>query len=171
MANTFELIASVTLASSQSTMAFTSIPGTYTDLVLKVSPRSDRASGVWNAMSLTVNSSTSTYSSKILEGGDSVAASASGSSSSFGLNSTGLLYSSTFGSSEIYIPNYASSNYKSFSIESVNEGNQSGGVYQTMIAGLWSTTNAITSITLTSLSTGTNFVQYSTAYLYGVKNA
>ena len=171
MANTFELIASVTLASSQSTMAFTSIPGTYTDLVLKVSPRSDRTSGVWNAMSLTVNGSTSTYSSRYVEGGDSVATSGTGSTSSFQMNSTGLLYSSTFANNEIYIPNYASSNYKSFSIDSVSEGNQSGGVYQTMIAGLWSTTAAITSITLTSLSTGTNFVQYSTAYLYGVKSS
>jgi hypothetical protein len=122
-------------------------------------------------MTLTFNGSTSTYSSRILEGGDSVAVSSTGSSSSFQMNSTGLLYTSTFANNEIYIPNYTSSNFKSVSIDSVSEANQAGAVYQDMVAGLWSTTSAITSITLTSLSTGNNFVQYSTATLYGIKNS
>ena len=153
-------------AAGASSVTFSSIPQTgYTDLVLKISPR-QVAGGVWQGISLTVNGSTSTYSSKILEGGDSTATSANGGTTGIGLNSVGVLYASTFASSEVYIPNYTSSNYKSFSVDSVSEGNQSGGVYQDLIAGLWSTTSAITSITLTGSSN--NFAQYSTFYLYGV---
>jgi hypothetical protein len=37
-------------------------------------------------------------------------------------------------------------------------------------AGLWSDSAAITSVKLIS-QTGNNFVQYSTAYLYGISNA
>lgn len=153
-------------AAGASSVTFSGIPQTgYTDLVLKISPR-QVAGGVWQGISLTVNGSTSTYSSKILEGGDSTATSANGGTTGIGMNSVGVLYASTFASSEVYIPNYTSSNYKSFSIDSVSEGNQSGGVYQDLIAGLWSTTSAITSITLTGSSN--NFAQYSTFYLYGV---
>jgi hypothetical protein len=168
-AENYVLLERIELNASAASITFANIPQSgYTDLKVVASPRSDRSGGAWNGMSLTFNGSTSTYSSKILEGGDSVAVSANGGSSSFALNSTGLLYSSTFANNEIYIPNYTSSNFKSVSIDSVSEGNQSGGVYQTMVAGLWSTTAAITSITLTSLSTGNNFVQYSTFSLYGL---
>jgi len=168
MAN-YILLERIELNASAASVTFANIPQSgYTDLKIVASPRSDRSGGVWNGMSLTFNGSTSTYSSKILEGGDSVAASSNGGSSSFQMNSTGLLYASTFANNEIYIPNYTSSNFKSVSIDSVSEGNQSGGVYQTMVAGLWSTVSAITSITLTSLSTGNNFVQYSTFSLYGL---
>ena len=170
MANTYTLIASVTVGSGgAATMSFTSIPSTYTDLVLKISPRGNRAAGVWNGMTMTVNGSSSTFSSRFIEGGDSTVVSGTGSSSSILMNSVGVLYSSTFASNEVYIPNYAGSTNKCFSIDSVSEGNQAGGVYQDFIAGLWSTTSAITSITLTS--TSFDFVQYSTATLYGIKNS
>ena len=72
----------------------------------------------------------------------------------------------TFASSDLYIPNYAGSTYKSFSIETVQEANQAE-VYMNMIAGLWSNTAAIDSITLTPYSY--SIAQYSTAYLYGIK--
>jgi hypothetical protein len=65
----------------------------------------------------------------------------------------------------MYIPNYASSNYKSFSIDSVTENNGTVA-YQIMHAGVWSNTAAITSLTITAA--GGNLAQYSTATLYGV---
>lgn len=171
MPNTFELIASVTLTGSQATMSFTSIPSTFTDLVLKISPRSDRSANPWNGLGITFNGSSASYASKILEGGDSTVLSVNGRSDYISMNSTGLLFTSTFANNEIYISNYASSNNKAVSVDSVSEGNQSGGVYQDLTASLWANSAAINSITITSLSPGTNFVQYSTAYLYGVKNA
>jgi len=73
---------------------------------------------------------------------------------------------STFASGEMYIPNYAGSNSKSFSADSVQETNASLA-YSYLIAGLWSDSSAINSIALTPL-TG-NFAQHSTATLYGIK--
>jgi hypothetical protein len=72
----------------------------------------------------------------------------------------------TFSSTEIYIPNYASANYKSYSVDQVDEGNQTT-VYSHLIAGLWSNTAPINQITFTP--TSYNFVQYSTATLYGIR--
>jgi hypothetical protein len=171
MAANYVLLEKITVgAAGASSVTFSGIPQTgYTDLIVKISPRSDRSGGPWNGMTMTVNGSTSTYSSRTLEGGDSTTASSQGPSTGIGLlNSNGSLYTNTFASTEIYIPNYTSNNFKSFSIESVNESNQTGGVYQNLWAGLWSTTSAITSITLTSNGAGPNFVQFSTFYLYGV---
>lgn len=56
--------------------------------------------------------------------------------------------SNTFGSSQIYIPNYKSSNYKSLSVEMVSESNNTATYSWDLqiIAGLWSSTAAITSL-------------------------
>ena len=82
----------------------------------------------------------------------------------------GTATANTFGNMEIYIPNYAGSSNKSVSVNQVGEDN-AATAYATLLAGLWSNTAAITSIKLTPFSGGASFVQYSTAYLYGVKNA
>ena len=74
----------------------------------------------------------------------------------------------TFANVSIYIPNYTSANYKSVSIDAVTENNATTA-YAFLSAGLWSNTAAITSATITN-SSG-NYVQYSTAYLYGIKNS
>ena len=77
---------------------------------------------------------------------------------------------STFDSIDLYIPNYTSSNNKSFSVDSVAENNSATVNQLDLIAGLWSQTAAITSISLTSYNAA-NFVQHSTATLYGIKNS
>jgi hypothetical protein len=74
-----------------------------------------------------------------------------------------------FGNNIIYIPNYASSNYKSLSVDAVPEENGTQ-TYMILSAGLWSSSSAITSLKLVP-NIGPNFVQYSTAYLYGISNA
>ena len=73
---------------------------------------------------------------------------------------------------EIYLPNYASSNYKSFAADNTSETNLSSGNtnYLSMSSGLWSNTAAITSITFV-IADATNFVEYSTATLYGIKSS
>jgi hypothetical protein len=53
-------------------------------------------------------------------------------------------------------------------VDSVQEDNQTEA-YIDVVAGLWSNTAAITSLSIKS--NAGSFVQYSTAYLYGVKNA
>ena len=74
----------------------------------------------------------------------------------------------TFTNSEFYIPNYAGSNYKSISGEQTRENNGTSA-YIYLHALLWSNTAAINRVTLNAITN--NFAQYSTAYLYGVKNA
>jgi hypothetical protein len=69
----------------------------------------------------------------------------------------------------IYLPNYAGSNNKSLSLDSAFENNSSTA-YLNMVAGLWSSSAAITSLKVYPAS-ASNFAQYSTAYLYGVKNS
>jgi hypothetical protein len=79
--------------------------------------------------------------------------------------------SNIFNNAEIYIPNYLSSSQKSMSVDAVVENNSASTNTQNRIqAWLWTGTSAISSLTFTAQGS-TNFLQYSTAYLYGVKNA
>jgi hypothetical protein len=172
MANTMTLIQSVTVGAGGATsIDFTSIPSTYTDLCLLLSGRSSAGGTGANDGHLTFNGSSSAYFSRLLYGTGGATGSASNSGSYMywvgGAVSNGLT-SNTYSNSMIYIPNYAGATYKSVSFDGVNENNGSYGT-QLITAGLWSNTSAITSISL-SLDYG-NFVQYSTAYLYGIKNS
>jgi hypothetical protein len=168
MANTYELIAAVTVgAGGAANIDFTSIPSTYTDLVLKLSARN---SGAQYYGQLYFNGSTSSYSRRLLYGDGSSTGSLTASNEyTLVTNPTTSYTANTFGSFEIYIPNYAGSNNKSYSIDAVIENNATTA-YATMYAALWSNTAAINRITMVPNSPDT-FVQYSTAYLYGVKNA
>lgn len=174
MANTFTKIASVTVGSGgAANIDFTSIPSTYTDLVLKVSARTDgsTANG-WQSGALTFNGSTTGYSGILLAGrGDLSAVSITSSAS----NIEFAFYSSdagstgnTFASNDIYIPNYAGSNNKSVSSD-IAEENNAARALAGIAAGLWSNSAAINRVTLTP--NGGSFVQYSTATLYGIKNS
>jgi hypothetical protein len=174
MANTYEAIATVEVGSGgAANIDFTSIPATYTDLLLKTSARSNYASGNWDNIILRINNSSSGIYDSILLYGDG---SASGSLSNPSGTSVTYLYAtnanntaSTFCNLEIYFPNYTSSNNKSFSIDNVTENNATDAL-AVITAGLWSNSAAINQITLTPNST-LNFVEYSTATLYGIKNS
>jgi hypothetical protein len=168
MATTYTLISSATVGSGGAgTISFTSIPATYTDLLLSTSLRSNEGTVETN-VTISLNSSGSNKSSKTLYGNGSSAASYNYTAEIYQWISGGTSTASTFGSGYYYIPNYAGSNYKSLSIDATSENNATL-VAQSLTAGLWSNTAAITGITLTS--GGGNFVQYSTAYLYGISNA
>jgi hypothetical protein len=170
MANTMTLISSYTVGSGgASSIDFTSIPSTFTDLVLKISVRSDRAASTWDNTQLKVNNSTANMTNRYLSGNGSSAGSGTLTVSYIGdIPATGAT-SSTFANQEIYITNYAGSTNKSMSVDSVAETNGSTA-YAYFDANLWSQTTAINQLTVFS-GNAANFVQYSTAYLYGVKNA
>jgi hypothetical protein len=166
MPNTFTLIQAVTVGSGGSAaIDFTSIPGTYTDLVLHTSIRQSNVS-TFSTLQLTINSSTSTFTNKILEA-DTAGSPSSGTSPAryVGYLNASTSTANTFGVASIYLPNYAGSNNKSYSIDYTAENNATSS-YLGFVAGLWSTTSAITAISLVP-STGT-ILQYSTAYLYGI---
>ena len=162
-----ELIQAITVGSGgAANIEFTSIPQTYTDLVIKVSARTNRAAPV-DGVNIAFNGSTSSFTGRYLESDGSSAY--SGTSTRIAASAVGnTATATTFGNGEIYIPNYTSSNNKSFSGDTVTENNATPALAD-LIAVLWSNTSAITSIALTPLI-GTTFDQYSTAYLYGITN-
>ena len=170
MANTYTLIEAITVGSGGSASAtFSSIPATYTDLCIKWSGRTTE-SGTESNTFLKFNTSTTGYTGKFVLGNSSAAS--SGTINAWaGHANAATSTSNTFSNVEIYIPNYASSNNKSYSLDSVQENNATGAgaAYAVLYAALWSNTAAINSIELYT-SPGT-FVQYSTFYLYGIKNS
>lgn len=175
MANTYTLISSVTVGSGgAANITFSSIPQTYTDLLVKVSGRSSRTGTTsGDSFSIAFNGVGGTsYSDIAVRGSGSAAISYSDVSAAFadlGRIPAAGQTASTFGNCEVYIPNYTSSNNKSISVDTVTENNATEA-YQTLLAGLFSNTGAITSIVIAPSGSNT-FVQYSTAYLYGISNA
>jgi hypothetical protein len=168
MPNTYTLIASNTVGSGGvATVTFSSIPSTYTDLLVKMSGRGSGTNS--NEVRLTFNSNTSGYSNKTLYGSGTTAGSFSfGTAYAYcGEIAAANVTASTFSNAEIYIPNYASANYKSLSLDSVSENNSATNNQLHLIAGLWSNTAAITSITL-GMDGAFVYNQYSTFYLYGI---
>ena len=163
---TFIKIGSVTVgAGGASSITFSSIPSTYTDLVVKLSGRTDTTQYL---VSLSFNGSTSNFSRRSVVGDGSGVSAFSGSDGQNIVASMSSDTSNTFGNTEIYVPSYAGSNYKSVSVDSVEENN--GTTARALLGALnWSNTAAITSLTLTPVSG--NFVQYSTATLYGISNS
>jgi hypothetical protein len=168
MANTMTLIASTTLSSAQASLDFTSIPSTFTDLCIKLSVRcSDAAND--RQVFMQYNGSATSKSSRVLRGSGSAASSyTSTDMETARVDGTGST-ASTFSNIEVYIPNYAGSTNKSASSDGVTENNATGA-FAELAALLWSNTAAINRVTFT-IDGGSNFVQYSTAYLYGIKNS
>jgi hypothetical protein len=169
MSSAITLISSVNVGSGgATTIDFTSIPATYTDLNLVVSARSDVGGEESNA-TVSFNNSTSNRSMKALYGQASTATSFDYGTNIYIWMNGGGSTASTFGNASIYVPNYAGSNNKPLSIDGINANNSGAQNTLFLNAGLWSDSSAINRMTLTC--SGGNFVQYSTAYLYGISNA
>ena len=170
MANTYVKIATVTVGGGgASFMDFTSIPSTYTDLCLVASLRSDKPSYGFSNYSLSINGSTSTFTTRYIEGNGASATSGSTSTGASGNINGPASTASTFSNTQFYFPNYTSSANKSYSLDHVTEANATTA-WMNLTAGLWSTTSAITSLTLTEGNSSV-FAQYSTATLYGISNS
>lgn len=169
MAANYVLIEKITVGEvNPFTVRFTNIPQTgYTDLIVKASCRSTATSNAFIGLRLLPNNSSSNGSTRWVRGSGSTASSDFDTTAIYsGESDTDGATASTFTNVEWYIPNYTSSNYKSFSIDSVQENNATAA-YAHLIAGLWSVTSPISSIVL-DLASG-SFKQYSTATLYGIR--
>jgi hypothetical protein len=161
--NTYESIATQTLGSAAATVTFSSISGSYTDLVL-IGQIKGTASTFLN---LQFNGDTaSNYSRVVLAGQGTVAASELRSNRTaintdyFQTIQTNFNYIT-----RINIMNYSNSTtYKTVLCRPDNAANGTGAT-----VGLWRSTSAITSVTL--LADGNSFDIGTTFSLYGIKAA
>ena len=175
MPNTYVALAKTVLTTSQTSVSFTSINANYTDLCIVISARTSYAT-IADFMYLVVNSNTNTvYSYLQLQGNNSTATSARSTSDPRFIIPYGYpgasATSDTFGSIEIYIPNYTSSENRSILITAVSENNSTAAdnAYIQCMAELYRNTTAISSIEINA-SSG-SFVSNSSFYLYGIKNS
>jgi hypothetical protein len=168
MSNSYVLLEKIVVpAAGASSVTFANIPQTgYTDLKVVISGRDSSSAGQsWDGYSFTIrpNGLTTNITQRSLFANGSSAASYSD-TSMFNVISMNADTANTFSNVEIYIPNYASSNAKSFSIDGVTENNATNSAIR-LSAGLWNQTAAITSLQLNAYST---WLANSTFYLYGV---
>lgn len=166
MALTHKLIEAKTLSTTTASVTFSSIPQTYTDLLVLVSARGD--AGGQRDCYISFNGSTSNFTNKLIEMSNNLSSSAS-TARYIGPVSGTTTTANLFSNAAIYIPNYTGSTYKSFSGDFVAENNAQGTNALTLTGSLWSDTAAITSIGFAP--SGGSFIQYSTFYLYGIKNS
>ena len=175
MANTYVAIATTTVGSGgASSIDFSSISQTYTDLVLKISARTSASGNVIDLRIRVGNGSVDTgsnynYVELTAIPNASIVAGGGGTTDRFNTIHPGSsATASTFGSVDIYIPNYTSANKKSMSTDAITENN-SANTQLRLQAWLWDSTSAINTISIYPAS-GT-LDQYSTATLYGIKNS
>lgn len=166
MSQTYIPIATQTLNSNTATVTFSSIPGTYTHLVLICTVRSTFA-GTQNDITLRFNSDSGTnYSSTWLSGSGSAASSGRTSNQDYGYffylpaaNAT----AGVWGVGIANIMNYSNTTTNKTVLTRNNDPLAGVGAY----AGLWRSTSAITSISIQSPLV--NLVSGSTFSLYGIK--
>ena len=165
MASTYEPIATTTLGSAASSITFSSIASTWTDLRVVFVGTATTA----GALRCQFNSDTATnYSITLLYGDGSAAASMNITSQTYmNLSWARQIQTSIPMLATLDIFSYAGSTYKTALSQLSNDNNGSGATASTV--GLWRSTSAITSINL--FMSGTTFQAGTTATLYGIKSA
>ena len=173
MPSTYTLISSATATGSESTVSFTSIPQTYTDLVLRISYRGSNAVAWAGNLTIRPNAATGTNNTYLSGTGSAAASYRVGqwyalidSTLTYTANSAGNT-SNTFSSIEYYIPNYTVSQARQVSGFAVGEQNATAA-YMSVTANYYSSTTAITQLDVRDLNT---MGAGSTFYLYGIKNS
>lgn len=168
----FESIATTTLATATATVTFSSIPATYKHLQLRILGRTDRATA-GDAIRIQFNSDTTSanYRSHILYGDGASAASANLGNTA-GVTSYAISAASAganiFGAMVIDFLDYGNANkYKTVRSLAGFDVNGSGGESH-FGSGVWMSSSATTSLTIIP-NVGSNFVQYSSFALYGIK--
>jgi hypothetical protein len=165
---TYIPLAKTILTSTQATISFSSIPATYTDLVVLFSARTNEASAADSGFWIYPNNNTGTMSYTRIRGIGSSASSDYNNSDSYWRNAVNGAggTADTFASGELYIPSYTDSIFKMGGWTIVREQNSATSNQIIGGAGLNRDTTAIN--TLTMISSGNSFVSGSSFYLYGI---
>jgi hypothetical protein len=172
LAGSYDALASVTVPSGGlASVTFAGIPTGYTHLQLRGVSRTDNAGAGAVNINMYFNGDTTSanYYSHQLYGTGSAAGSAAVNNPSYvGVSINGGATASTFAGLYVDILDYANIyKYKTSRCLSGVDTNNSNGFIQ-LGSSVWSNTAAITSISFTP-SNSSNFAQYSSFALYGVK--
>jgi hypothetical protein len=172
MALTHTLISSTVISSSPPmTVTLSSIPQTYTDLVLVGSVRDIAEMQTILGLNARINSANTGYFWTNIRGtgGASFTSNSDGSYAEIGSLLASSATANTFTSFELYFPSYATAQSKPFSMfsSSVNT-NSANGLFTFISSNRNTSTSAMSSITFYSTS---GFAIGSSFYLYGIKNS
>jgi hypothetical protein len=161
--NTYEAIATTTLGSAASSVTFSSISGSYTDLVIICLVQKEVTGGDY--IGLRFNSDTgNNYSRVRLSGNGSTAASYQDANQNIAYCDINVSQFASPGNLIINLNNY--SNTTTYKTALTRSNNADSGT--AAVVNLWRSTSAITSVTLLS---GSNLAIGSTFSLYGIKAA
>lgn len=171
MPNTLIPIQTITVSGTTTTsVTFSNIPQSYTDLKLVVSARVDNNAGqTWAGLRVAINGSTANMSYKALYGNGSNVAGGNTTITEPGVAASSSATTGVFGTSECTFYNYTSGYHKSFVAQGMNEHNGAQALIA-LTTNLWAQTAAITQLTITAQNSAWNFVAGSTFTLYGVSN-
>jgi hypothetical protein len=164
MPATYEPIATTTLGSAASSITFSTIPATYTDLRISFTPAG--GSGA-NSVFVQFNSDTGTNYSRTALYGDGATATSARNTTQARITYAAAMQATYPEFFTLDVFSYAGSTYKTCLGTQSSDANGSG--YTASIVGLWRSTSAITSLSLNN--NGGNFATGTTATLYGIKAA
>lgn len=164
---TYELIETVSLASSAASVTFQSIPQDGLDLLIVLSLRSTSSQTIDETL-WSINNITNTFRYRRLLGSGNGVTTFSGTERwTIPVAPNTGMTANTFGNAQFYLPNYTSTEHKTVAAESLYEFNNDSNVYQGILAGVWETTSAINKITIAN-SSGGNWETNSSASLYKI---
>lgn len=173
--STYTKLDSYTVSSATPTITFSNIPQTYTDLVIKMSVRSEYGSTASN-ISLLINGlnfSSALFRNQYFSGnGATVTADepiyTGGDANFIGFQPGSTATANAFANSELYFANYTSANYVKNCLVETSMENVNATAYTTCHAINFNSTSPITSISIKDAVT--NHAVGSTFTLYGVFN-
>ena len=164
--NTYEAIATTTLGSASSNVSFTSIPGTYTDLVIVIAIAGLSAVETPNMYFNGDNSALYSTTQIIGTGASASSNRTSNTTYFYGIGSKNSGQSTGVSNIIVQVPNYSNTSYNKIMMSR----NNSTSTEVNAIIGLYRSTSAVSSINFTvqggnTYSTGTVFS------IYGIKAA
>jgi hypothetical protein len=169
MAATYEPIATLSSSGSTSTFSFTSVPSTYTDIIIVSFLRSSYSISSHDTLIRVNNDASSIYSRTYITGNGSSASSARSS------NLTGFYAGQVQGATStagafstqiVHLMNYSNTSTNKTFISR----NNTPTANTTATVGLWRSNSAINQIDILNAD-GSNWVSGSTSTIYGVKSA
>lgn len=174
MAATYYLISSTTLTGTASSLTLSSIPSTYTDILLRVSARNNASGSSNDNVYIRFNNdSGNNYTlghiyAQAGSSGVNLGGGVGTSTASAIYETDTSLLANTFGQAELYIKGYSTANSKPWINDAIAPSNRTGTGVISWQGGRWQSGTVISSLYLYPNSG--QFIAGSSFILYGIKN-